>query len=158
MANNEEFIEINPEYVYITIPAEYICIYHRILVMLADYGIELIKDCKASCTNRNVKVIECFNMFNAAVAARKLNKEKEASLLINYVKAQLDLLYNGKDNSPYIVYPVDEKGEIKAIVGCGSYPKFMISSEDGQLYENYINNMKPKTFDFKLGEEDTVSE
>jgi hypothetical protein len=57
------------QFVYITIPKEYLCVYHKILVMLADYGIEMLKDCKASCTDRNSNVIECFNMFNAAVAA-----------------------------------------------------------------------------------------
>ena len=66
--------QIELEYIYITIPAEYICVYHRILALLADYGEEMLKDCKANCTKRNSSVIECFNMFNSAVAARKLGK------------------------------------------------------------------------------------
>ena len=62
--------EVIPEYIYLTIPAEYVCVYHRIMAMLADYGEEMLKDCKASCTDRNSGVIECKNMFDAAVAAR----------------------------------------------------------------------------------------
>ena len=71
-----QLVEVNPEYVYVTIPAEYICVYHRILVMLSDYGEDMLKDCKATCSDRNSGVIECFNMFNAAVAAKKTGKDK----------------------------------------------------------------------------------
>ena len=81
-----EIKQIEPEYVYVTIPAEYICVYHRILAMMADYGEEMLKDCKANCTDRNSGVIECFNMFNSAVAARKLGKDKLAALIIKYIK------------------------------------------------------------------------
>ena len=77
-----DLIQVEPEYVYVTIPAEYICVYHRILAMLADYGEDMLKDCKVSCTDRNSNVIDCFNMFNAAVAARKLGKDKLAETLI----------------------------------------------------------------------------
>ena len=45
--------EVIPEYIYLTIPAEYVCVYHRIMAMLADYGEEMLKDCKAACTDRN---------------------------------------------------------------------------------------------------------
>jgi hypothetical protein len=79
MSNKKEVIEVNPglvevepKFVYAIIPAEYVCVYHRILAMLADYGEEMLKDCKATCKDRNSGVIECFNMFNAAVAARQL--------------------------------------------------------------------------------------
>ena len=75
--------EITPEYIYLTIPAEYVCVYHRIMAMLADYGEEMLKDCKANCTDKNSGVIECFNMFNAACAARHMGEDKKASLIIN---------------------------------------------------------------------------
>ena len=153
-----QLIDINPEYVYMTIPAEYVCVYHKILITLADYGVELIKDCAASCTKKNIKIIDCFNMFNAAIAARKLNKTKEAELMIKYINAELDLITKGEDNCPSIVFPVDDKGEIQAIVGCGSIPRFQINAEDGQLYEEYINKLQTKTDVYVLGEEDHQSE
>ena len=78
--------EVTPEYIYTTIPAEYVCVYHKILAMLADYGEEMLKDCKASCTDRNSGIIECKNMFDAAVAARILGQDKKANLIINYIK------------------------------------------------------------------------
>ena len=147
-----EIKQIEPEYVYVTIPAEYICVYHRILAMMADYGEEMLKDCKANCTDKNSSVIECFNMFNSAVAARKLGKDKLASVIITYVKAKINQIYKGKDNSTSFVFPIDENGEIKAFVSCGERLKFEINPNDGMLYEHKFNN----GFDehFHLGSED----
>ena len=147
-----ELIQVEPEYVYITIPAEYICVYHRILAMLADYGEDMLKDCKASCTDRNSNVIDCFNMFNAAVAARKLGKDKLAETLIKYIKAKINQMYRGVDNSTGFVFPVDENGQLKAFVSCTERPMFYINPEDGELYEHKFGNGFEEHFG--LGNED----
>ena len=147
-----KLIPIEPEYVYVTIPAEYICVYHRILAMMADYGEEMLKDCKASCTERNSNIIECFNMFNSAVAARKLKKDKLAETIIKYVKAKINQIYKGIDNSTSFVFPVDENGQIEAFVSCGELPKFEINADDGELYKHKFGKGFPEHF--KLGEED----
>lgn len=151
-----ELVEIQPEYVYVTVPAEYICVYHRILAMLADYGEDMLKDCKASCTDRNSGVIECFNMFNAAVAARRLNKLKLAETLIKYIKEKINMIYQGNDNSTSFVFPIDENGQLKAFVSCGERPIFEINPDDMNLYEHKFAN----GFDehFKLGVEDESEE
>ena len=151
-----ELVKVEPEYIYVTVPAEYICVYHRILAMMADYGEEMLKNCKASCTDKNNNVIECFNMFNAAVAARKLNKDKLAETLIKYIKAKINQIYKGLDNSTSFIFPIDENGEIKAFVSCGERPKFEINPDDGMLYEHKFNN----GFDehFRLGPEDESSD
>lgn len=148
--NDKKQIEL--EYVYVTIPAEYICVYHRILAMLADYGEEMLKDCKASCKDRNSGVIECFNMFNSAVAARKLGKTKLAELIIKYVKTKINQIYRGTDNSTSFIFPVDENGQLKAFVSCGERPRFEINPDDMGLYEHKFDN----GFDehFRLGPED----
>ena len=138
--HEDNVIEIQPEYVYMTIPAKYICTYHRILIMLADYGLEMLNDCNASCKDGNRQVINCFNMFNAAVAAYKLGQTKVADTIIKYVNAKIKLLYKGEDNSPSIVYPVDEKGHLKAIVSCGENPHFEIDAETGILWQESINS------------------
>lgn len=149
---------IEPEYVYVTIPAEYICVYHRILAMLADYGEEMLKDCKASCTDRNSGVIECFNMFNAAVAARKLSKDKLAETLIKYIKAKINQIYKNKDNSTSFVFPIDENGQIKAFVSCGERPRFEINPDDGMLYEHKFDNGFDEHFRFGPEDESPVEE
>src|SRR5574344_385649 len=148
-----ELVQIEPEYIYVTVPAEYICVYHRILAMLADYGEDMLKDCKASCTNRNSNVIECFNMFNAAVAARKLGNDKLAETLIKYIKAKINQMYRGVDNSTSFVFPVDENGQLKAFVSCNERPMFYINPEDGELYEHKFGNGFEEHFG--LGDEDT---
>lgn len=147
-----ELIQVEPEYVYVTIPAEYICVYHRILAMLADYGEDMLKDCKASCSDRNSNVIDCFNMFNAAVAARKLGKDKLAETLIKYIKAKINQMYRGIDNSTGFVFPVDENGQLKAFVSCTERPMFYINPEDGELYEHKFGNGFEEHFG--LGDED----
>lgn len=147
-----ELIQVEPEYVYVTIPAEYICVYHRILAMLADYGEDMLKDCKASCTDRNSNVIDCFNMFNAAVAAKKLGKDKLAETLIKYIKAKINQMYRGVDNSTSFVFPVDENGQLKAFVSCNERPMFYINPEDGELYEHKFGNGFEEHFG--LGDED----
>lgn len=147
-----DLIQVEPEYVYVTIPAEYICVYHRILAMLADYGEDMLKDCKASCTDRNSNVIDCFNMFNAAVASRKLGKDKLAETLIKYIKAKINQMYRGVDNSTSFVFPVDENGQLKAFVSCNERPMFYINPEDGELYEHKFGNGFEEHFG--LGDED----
>lgn len=151
-----ELKPIELEYIYVTIPAEYICVYHRILAMMADYGEDMLKDCKASCTDKNSGVIECFNMFNSAVAARKLGKEKLASVIITYIKAKINQIYKDKDNSTSFVFPIDETGQLKAFVSCGERPRFEINADDGELYEHKLHN----GFDehFRLGVEDGIEE
>ena len=129
--------EVIPEYIYLTIPAEYVCVYHRIMAMLADYGEEMLKDCKAACTDRNSGVIECFNMFNAACAARLIGQDKKAQLIINYIKAKINQIYKGKDNSTSYVFPIDENGKLKAFVSCNDRPRFVVNIAD--LYKQEQN-------------------
>lgn len=151
-----KLVPIEPEYIYVTIPAEYICVYHRILAMMADYGVDMLKDCKASCTDRNSNVIECFNMFNSAVAARKLGQTKLAETLIKYIKAKINQIYKSKDNSTSFVFPIDENGQIKAYVSCGERPSFEIDEKDMNLYKHKYG----EGFDehFHLGPEDEIND
>lgn len=133
-------IEINPEYVYMTIPADYICVYNKILILLSEYGLDMLNDCQASCTKRNKSIVDCFNMFNAAVAARKLGQDKVAETIIKYVKGQLKIINNNSDINPTFVYPVDEKGYLKALVSCGENPRFTIDAESGELFQKSITS------------------
>lgn len=157
-----DLVEIHPEYVYMTIPREYICVYHRILAMLADYGDDMLKDCKASCTDRNSGIIECFNMFNAAVAQRhyeklnevtdEANRYKKSDLIIKYIKAKINQIYKSIDNSTEFVFPIDENGELKAYVSCNAETHLWINPKDMTLYQHkYGTGIEQH---FKLGPED----
>lgn len=100
---------IEPEYIYVTIPYKYVCIYRCILELLSDYGLDVIKDCSANCNEKNCTVIECFNMFNSAVACYKLGKEKEANLIIKYVDSKLKQLYKNYNKNTVCTFPTTKE-------------------------------------------------
>lgn len=152
--HTQDSIEINPEYIYMTIPADYICTYHKILILLSEYGVDMLNDCQAGCSNQNKSIINCFNMFNAAVAARKLGQDKTAETIMKYVNGQLNIIHNYNDIDTKIVFPVDENGYLKAIVSCGENPTFTIDPETGLLWEKSIANDNEV---YALDETDTES-
>lgn len=128
----------NPDYVYMIIPADYACVYARLLVMLSDLGYEMLQDCAAGCKGSNKNIISCWNMFQAACAAHSLNKTKEADTLIKYIKAQISNIYKGSrvsENLGSVTMPIDENGELYAMVTCGSVPTFEVDVETGLLKE-----------------------
>ena len=140
-----ELKEIKPEYVYATIPAEYVCVYNKLIVMLADFGEQMLKDCKATCTERNTNIIDCYNMFNAAVAAYQLGKYKLADTLIKYIKAKINVLYRQSDYTEFntlVPFPISEDGRLRALVGCDDSVRFYVDLETGELYEQYIEEKK----------------
>lgn len=138
-SSNDETIEVQPDYVYVKIPAKYVCTYNKILVLLAEYGVDMLKDCAADCNNKNKSIIKCFNMFNAAVAAYQLQQTKLAETIIKYVDAMINKLTNNSNDLKYLLYSLTNDGSIEAIVSCGEEPKFEIKVEDGSLWEE-INN------------------
>lgn len=129
--------EVTLEYIYVTIPADYVCVYHDIMQLLADYGIEMLKDCKASCTKRNSNVIECFNMFNAAVAARKLGQTKLAETLIKYIKAKINQIRNGSESDTEFTLNIDGEGNIQVYVQCSDNDCKMLA--DAETIEKIVN-------------------
>lgn len=128
--------EINPEFVYATIPAEYVIVYQKILVLLAEYGEDMLKDCKASCKERNSSVIECYNMFNSAIACRTLGQEKKATLIINYINAKLEQLMGNRKDTTFTI-PIDVNGVLKAFISSHNENNFIIDEDD--LYEDEEN-------------------
>ena len=152
--HTQDSIEINPEYIYMTIPADYVCTYHKILILLSEYGVDMLNDCQAGCSNQNKSIINCFNMFNAAVAARKLGQDKTAETIMKYVNGQLNIIHNYNNIDTKIIFPVDENGYLKAIVSCGENPTFTIDPETGLLWEKSIANDNEV---YALDETDTES-
>ena len=102
--------QVNIDYIYVTIPANYVCLYNRILVLMADYGVSMLQDCSANCKDKNKSIIEVFNMFNSAVAANKLGDTKLADTLIKYVDAKINQLSNNYQPSNEIIFPIENNG------------------------------------------------
>lgn len=150
-----KLVPVEPEYVYMTIPADYVGVYQKILIMLADYGNDITNASKPKPIARHKEIIDCYNMFNAAVAARKLGKLELANNLIHNIKHRITYLYNGFENARTLVFPIDERGDLKALVTCGERPLFQINPHDGKLYKHLYN----KGFDehFRLTDNDLES-
>lgn len=148
--------ESNTENIYLTIPVEYSLLYYRIMQCLLDSGIDLLKDCGCNCKSNKINIIfNCWYAFQSAIAAKKLQKEKESSLIIKYINAQLDLLcdcYNNDnenedDNCSCRIVEIDfETGMLKVETECNScnIPSFYIDPNTGNLHSYYEGNIVPQ--------------
>lgn len=144
MENKKNMI-INPQYVYLTIPSEYVCLYHRLLIYMADFGKEIIDDCSTICNGGNKSIINCWNLFQSAIACKELGKDKEAEFFINYIEFQLKNIYHNNRKDEYTsVFPVtiDKDGFLKAQVTCGNDVIFTVDENTGELYEHSIDKNK----------------
>lgn len=83
----------NVQLIHATMPKSWTSLAQKIYYLFAEYGIESLKDCKADCNKNNYNIVKCYNMFCSAIAAYNVGKYKEANTIINYIKAQLKLLY-----------------------------------------------------------------
>lgn len=141
--DKENLVEIKPEFLYLTIPADYVCTYHKLLVYLADFGKKLLDDCSATCKGNNKTVVDCWNLFQSALACRTLGQDKQASLFIDYINKQLDNIYRGEDKKAYNgshYFPITPDGKLKALCSCDDNPTFGVDIETGELYEEYLNS------------------
>ena len=77
----------------IQMPKEWNETYLKLCSIFSQYGIEAIKECKALCADRNVHIIDCYNVFNSAVAAYNSGRTREATLIYNYLVGQLNIYY-----------------------------------------------------------------
>lgn len=82
--------------VLLTIPDKYVELYERILHLLIEYGEEALKDCKTTCKDRNINIIDCYNMFLSLLAANELGKETLADVLYEHITYKLDYYFNSK--------------------------------------------------------------
>lgn len=139
---DDTFVEINPEYAYLVIPTKYICTYHKILIYLADFGKRLLDDCSASCKGNNKTIVDCWNLFQSALACYTLGHYKQADLFIDYINKQLECIYRGEDDDVWsgtIYLPITPDGKLKALVSCVPYSKFYVDPETAILYQHYLD-------------------
>lgn len=136
---HNDTVEIHPEYVYLTIPADYVCVYHKLLTYMADFGKTIVDDCNAICQGNSKNIITCWNLFQSAIACRTLGREKEAAFFIDYIKKQLNNIYKGTDNVVHnssVPLAITEDGKLKAMVSCGMILIFMLMLK----LDNFIKN------------------
>lgn len=105
------------KYVYTTIPIEYVCVYHKILELMSELGEGMLKDCKFACKDRSTNILDCYNMFNTAVAALRLGEDKKAETIIKYIKAVLKQIQPSSEEEDFIFY-IGPNNSIKAHIHC----------------------------------------
>lgn len=142
---NNEMTEIQAEYVYLTIPAKWVCVYHKLLMYMADYGKTIIDDCSAICKNANKSILSCWNLFQSALACHTLGKDKEADLFIKYIEKQLEAIYQNSSKDLQIntiPLSISKDGKLKAIVSCSkeNEVKFYVDAETGILYQEVFDD------------------
>lgn len=131
------------EYIYLTIPQEYVCVYHKLLILMSNIGKEIMNDCQATCKGNNKYIIDCWNMFQSAIACNALGKTKEAKILINYIKGQISNLYTGSDVVEQDVFVYIDDSYLKARVSCkNDIPIVDVDAESGMLYNVVESNDK----------------
>lgn len=158
--DKENMVAIQPELLYLTIPADYVCTYHKLLVYLADFGKKLLDDCSAACKGNNKTVIDCWNLFQSALACRTLGQDKQAALFIDYINKQLENIYRGTDEKVFNggnYYAITPDGKLKALCSCQGDAKFYTDVETGQMYQEYLDNKDEKAT-FAIEDNDLIVE
>ena len=122
------------EYVYLTIPKEYVCIYHKLLILMSNVGKSIIKDCNYVCKGNNKIIIDCWNTLQSAIACKKLGKDKEADLLIKFIKSQINTIYKGTDCYQQETYVYIDGGYLKAKLSCDNDIPIIEVENDGYLH------------------------
>ena len=112
------------KYSYLKIPFDYVCVYNKLAYCLYDYGIDIIKDCSASCKTNNKTIIELWNLFQLAVVCFEKNEIDKADYFIDYIKSNLDKIYNSIKISNYKGannYYIDEEGNKHTCIVCNGW-------------------------------------
>lgn len=154
------------KYPYLKIPLDYICIYNKLAYCLYSYGIDIIKDCSASCKTNNKNIIELWNLFQLAIVCFEKNEIDKADYFIDYIKSNLDKIYNsikipnykGANN-----YYIDEKGNKHTCIVCNGWiyetPNFITTYEfvmsGGTTIED---NGKGQTINIQITSTKTISD
>lgn len=159
ITNKQPLVEINPEYLYLTIPSEWLCIYHKLLVYMSDFGKTIIDDCTASCKGSGKNIISCWNLFQSALACRQLGYDDKANFFIDYIDKQLYNIYKTSENTIYNgtnYYPITPDGKLKALCSCvENNNKFYVDIETGKLYEEFLNSSN-NGVDFSINEDNNL--
>lgn len=104
------------DWVYTIVPYDYIPVYHAILEMMSSYGEAMLKDCKAKCADKNENVIDCYNMFNGAVASYRTGKKKLADTIIKYLKAKIKQIANIDCDNAVFLFRLGVDNDIEALI------------------------------------------
>lgn len=136
----KDYIEINPQQVYLTIPRNYLDVYYKLLMLVADLGKNIVDDCNSICKSNNKEIISCWNLFQSALASYSIGNVKQSDFFISYLRKQLNIIYKGTGKTVYInsaPIPVVEDGKLKGIINFNNSFKIYIIDDCIELPQGY---------------------
>lgn len=108
--------------IYLIIPTEYIPLYRKLLMCLSEIGEDILKTCDCTCKCDKPKAImECWIMFQSALAARTLGEDKKARVFIKYIETKLANVCDCSQNDigcTYTILPVGEDMKLRVVTDC----------------------------------------
>ena len=94
---------LSDEWIFLTVPNVYQCVFEKLLNKLAAWGQELLDDCTVSCKGQNRNILNAWNLFNAACIAYDTCDKCKADYIIDYIKGLLG--FNCPDEEPTFKEP-----------------------------------------------------
>ena len=79
----------NDEFVYLTVPIKYECVYNKLLDKLVSWGQDLLNDCTSNCKGNNKNILNCWNLLKSVIAAYEHNNEAKADRIADYINVVL---------------------------------------------------------------------
>ena len=117
----ENVTELYENGVEIKIPLQYLGIYKVILILFTELGLDMLDDCKTLCKNRNKSIIDCYIMFQTAMAQYYNGNIKAANHIIDYIKAQLNLIARQNASKLTFTLPIDNNGNVNLFIVVDNY-------------------------------------
>lgn len=142
----------NTDFIYLTIPTEYVVVYRKLMQCILEAGINVLKQCDCNCKNNKTRILfDCWCAFQSAIAAKKLGQDKAANVIIDYILAQLELTCTCEEACDCEILPIEiTKGILEVTSNCDTchIPTFYIDVNTGELYSEY-SGTEPAT-EFKI--------
>lgn len=117
--NNLELENVTKLYengVEIKIPLQYLSVYKVILILFTELGLDMLNDCKTLCKNRNKSIIDCYIMFQTAMAQYYNGNTETTNHIIDYIKAQLNLIARQNASKLTFTLPIDNNGNVNLFI------------------------------------------
>lgn len=131
--------EINDELIFLRVPNKWRNTYYNLLYLLDAIGKDLITTCTCNCSDKCNAAFKCWNMFQSALAAEEFNDDKKATLLINFINGQLDILYKNYNlDKPTVEY--DEEYIYYGSSNISDYNQIELSNLNYQKRYNLLNS------------------
>lgn len=117
--------------IYLLIPEDYSSIYYTLIALISKYH----KEIKTKADVYPYKeILNCWNLFQAAVIAYSLKYYKESNFFINFIHTQLNKLNTDIESELYGEIYVDENNNLTQYQNGITDIDFKIDFETGKLY------------------------